>query len=154
MERRLTCGRGVAAGAHAGVVAQPPLVQVGMIQRLRHRDPLVRVQRQHLAQQVDGLVGGGGADGVEGSDAGRLHAAAQHVALGRVARVLQVGERGRPQQVSDQVQLLDGGGGLHTKYTVKLLLKAVERDPAAFLSMQIRIQITDFNDQNLEKMYS
>ena len=58
MERRLTCGGGVAAGAHAGVVAQPALIQVGMIQRLRHRDPLVRVQRQHLAQQVDGLVGG------------------------------------------------------------------------------------------------
>ena len=103
------------AGAHAGVVAQAALVQVGMVQRLRHRDPLVRVQGEHLAEQVHRLVGGRGADGVEGGNAGRLHAAAQHVSLGRVAGVLEVGERGRAQQVRDQIQLLDGGGGLNNK---------------------------------------
>ena len=51
--------------AHAAVVSQSPLVQVGMVQSLAHADPLLRVQAQHLTQQVDGLVGGGGSEGVE-----------------------------------------------------------------------------------------
>ena len=105
----------MAAGAHAGVVAEPPLVQVGMVQRLRHRDPLVRIQSEHLTQQVDGLVGGWGAYGVEGGNAGRFDAAAEHVTLGRVAGVLEVGEGGRAQQVSDQVQLLDRRRGLQQR---------------------------------------
>ena len=40
--------RGEAAGAHARVVAQAALVQVRVVQRLGHRDPLLGVQRQHL----------------------------------------------------------------------------------------------------------
>ena len=42
---------GDAAGAHAGVVAEAALVQVRVVQRLRHRDPLLGVQRQHLKEE-------------------------------------------------------------------------------------------------------
>ena len=56
----------VAAGAHAGVISQPALVQVGVVERLEHPDSLLRVEGEHLAEQVDGLVGGTGAKGVQG----------------------------------------------------------------------------------------
>ena len=56
----------VAAGAHAGVVAKPALVQVGVIERLEHPDSLLGVEGEHLAEQVDGLVGGTGAKCVQG----------------------------------------------------------------------------------------
>ena len=103
---------GDAAGAHAGVVAEAALVQVRVVQRLAHADPLLGVQGQHLAQQVDGLVRGRGAEGVERRDGGRLAAPRQHVSLGGLAGVLHVGEGGCAQQVRDQLQLLDRGGGL------------------------------------------
>lgn len=79
-------GDGVAALAHTGVVAQPALVQVRVGQRVAARDPLGldtnnhtsltrtrtgepprsrkrpapahRVEDQHAAEQVNGLVGG------------------------------------------------------------------------------------------------
>ena len=105
-------GRALAAGTHAAVVSQSALVQVGMVQGLAHTDPLLRVEGQHLAQQVDGLVGGGGPEGVEGGDGGRFAAPGQHVSLGRLTGVLHVGQGGRPQQVGDQLQLLDRRGGL------------------------------------------
>ena len=106
---------GDAAGAHAGVVAEAALVQVRVVQRLAHADPLLGVQGQHLAQQVDGLVRGRGAEGVERRDGGRLAAPRQHVSLGGLAGVLHVGEGGCAQQVRDQLQLLDRGGGLQHK---------------------------------------
>ena len=105
-------GRGHTAGAHAGVVSQPPLVQVGVSQRLAHADPLLRVEAEHLAQQVDGLVSGGTAECVEGGDGGWLAAPGEHVALGSLTGVLHVREGGRAQQVRDQLQLLDWGRGL------------------------------------------
>ena len=104
--------RGHATGAHAAVVAQPALVQVGMGQSLAHTDPLLGVEAEHLAQQVDGLVGGGGPEGVQGGHGGRLAASGEHVALGGLAGVLHVGEGGCAQQVRDQLQLLDRGRGL------------------------------------------
>ena len=102
----------VAASAHAGVVAQPALVQVGVVERLEHPDSLLGVEGEHLAEQVDGLVGGTGAKGVQGGDAGRFASLGEHVALGRLAGVPHVGQGGGAQQVRDQVQLLDRGGGL------------------------------------------
>ena len=105
-------GRALAAGAHTAVVAQSALVQVGMVQSLPHTDPLLRVEGQHLAQEVDGLVGGGGPEGVEGGHGGRFAAPGQHVSLGCLAGVLHVGQGGRPQQVGDQLQLLDRRRGL------------------------------------------
>ena len=114
-------GRGHAAGAHAAVVAQPALVQVGVGQGLAHTDPLLWVEGEHLAQQVDGLVGGGGPEGVERGHGGRLAAPGQHVALGGLAGVLHVGEGGRAQQVSDQLQLLDGGRGLKHEQRISKL---------------------------------
>ena len=83
-----------------------------MVQRLPHTDPLLGVEGQHLAQQVDGFVGGGGPQGVEGRHGGRFAAPGEHVSLGGLAGVLHVGQGGRPQQVGDQLQLLDGRGGL------------------------------------------
>ena len=103
---------GDAAGAHAGVVAEAALVQVRVVQGLAHADPLLGVEGEHLAQKVDGLVGGGGPEGVECGHGGRLAAPGQHVPLGRLAGVLHVGEAGGAQQVGDQLQLLDGGRGL------------------------------------------
>ena len=105
-------GRALAAGAHAAVVAEAALVKVRMVESLPHTDPLLGVQCQHLAQQVDGLVCGGGPEGVEGGDGGRFAAPGQHVSLGRLTGVLHVGQGGRPQQVGDQLQLLDRRGGL------------------------------------------
>ena len=102
----------VAARAHAGVIAEPPLVQVGVVESLQHPDSLLRVEGEHLAEQVDGLVGGAGAQRVERGDAGGLAALGQHVPLGRLAGVPHVGEGGGAQQVGDQVQLLDWGRGL------------------------------------------
>ena len=102
----------VAAGAHAGVVSEPALVQVGVVERLQHPDSLLGVEGEHLAEQVDGLVGGAGAQRVERGDAGGLAALGQHVALRRLAGVPHVGEGGGAQQVGDQVQLLDWGRGL------------------------------------------
>ena len=102
----------VAASAHAGVVAQPALVQVGVVERLEHPDSLLGVEGEHLAEQVDGLVGGTGAKGVQCGDAGRFASLGEHVALGSLAGVPHVGEGGGAQQVRDQVQLLDGGRGL------------------------------------------
>ena len=100
-------GVGVAAPAHAGVVPEPALVQVRVVERLRHGHALVRVQLKQAQQEVHGVVGGAGAEGVEGGGRRRLGAAAQHVALGRVARVAHVGQAGSAQQVGDQLQLLD-----------------------------------------------
>ena len=105
-------GRALAAGAHTAVVPQSPLVQVGMVQSLPHTDPLLRVQGQHLAQQVDGLVGGGGTQGVEGGDGGRFAAPGEHVSLGCLTGVLHVRQGGRPQQVRDELQLLYRRRGL------------------------------------------
>ena len=105
-------GRALAAGTHAAVVSQSALVQVGMVQGLANTDPLLRVEGQHLAEEVDGLVCGGGPQGVEGGDGGRFAAPGQHVSLGRLTGVLHVGQGGRPQQVGDQLQLLDRRGGL------------------------------------------
>ena len=102
----------VAAGAHARVVSEPALVQVGVVESLQHPDSLLRVEGEHLAEQVDGLVGGAGAQRVERGDAGGLAALGQHVPLGRLAGVPHVGEGGGAQQVCDQVQLLDWGRGL------------------------------------------
>ena len=102
----------VAAGAHAGVVSEPALVQVRVVERLQHPDSLLGVKGEHLAEQVDGLVGGTGAKGVEGGHTGRFSSLGEHVALGSLAGVPHVGEGGRAQQVRDQVQLLDRGGGL------------------------------------------
>ena len=100
------------AGTHARVVAQPAFVQVGVVECLKHTNPLLRVQGEHLAQQVDGLMGGGGSEGVEGRHAGRLASLGQHVSLGGLAGVPHVREGGGAQQVGDQVQLLDWRGGL------------------------------------------
>ena len=63
---------GVAARAHAGVVAEPPLVQVGVVERVSHSDTLLRVQGQHLSQQVNGFVGGSAAQCVQGGHRGWL----------------------------------------------------------------------------------
>ena len=114
-------GRGHAAGAHAAVVAKPALVKVGMCQCLAYTDPLLRVQGEHLTQQVDGLVGGGGPESVQGGHCRRLTAPGEHVALGGLAGVLHVGEAGRAQQVSDQLQLLDGGRGLKHEDSISKL---------------------------------
>ncbi len=105
-------GSRVAARAHAAVVAQPALVQVRVAQRLVHADPLVRVQRQHLAHEVDGLVCGPLAQAVQRRDVGVLGALGQHVLLGAVAGVLEVLQGRCTQQVGDQVQLTDRAGGL------------------------------------------
>ena len=61
-------GRALAAGAHTAVVAESALVKVRMVESLPHADPLLGVEGEHLAQEVDGLVGGGGPEGVEGGD--------------------------------------------------------------------------------------
>jgi len=102
-------GGGDAAAAHAGVIAQSTLVQVGMVERLHHSDPLLRIERQHLAEEVDRLVSGGLAEGVQGGDGGRLLAPREHVSLGGLAGELHVGERGGAQEVGDKLELLDGG---------------------------------------------
>ena len=68
---------------------------------------LVWVHGEHLAHEVDCLVGGPLAHRVERGDAGGLDAAAQHVALGCVAGVLEVSQGRGTQQVRDKVQLLD-----------------------------------------------
>ena len=106
----LSCA--LTTGAHTAVVAQSALVKVRMVESLPHTDSLLRVQGQHLAQQVDGLVGGGGPEGVQGSDGGRFASPGEHVSLGCLAGVLHVGQGGRPQQVGDQLQLLYRRRGL------------------------------------------
>ena len=105
-------GGGDATGTHAAVVAKATLVKIRMVQSLANTDPLLGVQGEHLAQKVDGLVGSGGSQRVEGGHGRRLAASGQHVTLGGLAGVLHVGQRGRPQQVRDQLQLLDGRRGL------------------------------------------
>ena len=57
-------------------------------------------------------MGSRGSQRVEGGHGRRLAASGQHVTLGGLAGVLHVGQRGRPQQVRDQLQLLDGRRGL------------------------------------------
>lgn len=50
-------GHRVAALAHARVVAQTALVQVGVGEGVAARDPFGRIKHQHTTQQVHGLVG-------------------------------------------------------------------------------------------------
>ena len=59
-------GCALAAGAHTAVVPEPALVKVRMVESLSHTDPLLGVEGQHLAQEVDGLVCSGGPECVEG----------------------------------------------------------------------------------------
>ena len=83
-----------------------------MVEGLAHTDSLLWVQGQHLAEQVDSFMGGTSSQGVECGHGGRFAASGQHVSLGSFAGVLHVGQGGGAQQVGDQLQLLDGGGGL------------------------------------------
>lgn len=105
-------GDGVAALAHTGVVAQASLVQVRVGQRVAAGDPLGRVEDQHAAQQVNGLVGGAVRQHVEHRQRRRLVGPPQDVGPGPFTGRGQRGQRRRPQQVRDQVQLLDGALGL------------------------------------------
>jgi hypothetical protein len=63
------------------------------------------IKGQHGSQEVHGLVGGVGAEAVEGVDGGRLTRAAQHVATGALCTVPGLVRLRRAQQLRDPVQL-------------------------------------------------
>lgn len=120
--------RRVAALAHAGMVPKAALVHVRVGQRVNHRDSLVlkndrkkelkkdniprnlppthRIKDEHLAEQVNRLVGGVRAERVQGGQRRRLRGAAQHVGSGALAGVSHVLQSGRAEQFRDQFQLL------------------------------------------------
>ena len=103
---------GRAASAHTGVIAQAALVQVGVIEGLRHVDAFLGIQGKHLAQEMHGLVSHGGRERVQVLDAGLLWSPGGDVALGGLARKLHVVRRGRSKEISDELELLDGRLGL------------------------------------------
>ena len=83
-----------------------------MIKGLDHVDPLLGVQGEHLAQEMDGLMSGAGWQCVQVGDGGWLRPSGQDVPFGGLAGELHVVDRRGAEQVSNELQLLDGWLGL------------------------------------------
>ena len=97
----------MAATTHARMVSKPALIQIRVIESLCNSNSLVRVQSQHLAEQVDRLVSNGRWKCVEGWQWWRLLTSGQHVAFGSLASELHVWQWRRAEEICDQLQLLN-----------------------------------------------
>ena len=78
-----------------------------------------RLLLTYLTEEVNGLVRGRRAERVECAQVVGLGSALQHVPPRSVAGELHVGGRGRAQQVSDELELLDGTRGLQVEMCPK-----------------------------------
>lgn len=100
-----------------------------MVEGVDHADPLVGVQGEHLAQEVDGLVGHAGGQGVQVGDRGRLGASREDVSFGGLAGELHVVDAGGAKEIGDEFQLLDGALGLEQNASAQKLAKDAAHAP-------------------------
>jgi hypothetical protein len=78
-----------------------------VVEGLNDVNPLLRVEREHLAQEVDGLVSGAWRQRVQTGDRGRLEAPTEDVSFSSVASELHFVHGGRAQEISDKFKLLN-----------------------------------------------
>ena len=67
------------------MVSESALVEIGVIERFRDVDSLLRIQGQHLTQEVDSLVRHGRRQRVQVLQGGLFRTSRGHVALGGLA---------------------------------------------------------------------
>ena len=97
------------------------LAEVGVLQGLRHRDPLVGVEGQHLLQQVEGLGVGLGVDSCEGDlwSEGERGEVAARLVIEDGCEVLLCGGAQHAHDVVELVQVVlageDGAVGEHLR---------------------------------------
>lgn len=95
----------LAATAHTRVETQSALVQIGMGQSVDDIDSLLRIENEHLAEEVDGLVRRLRRQRIQSGQCGRLSRAANHVFTGGLAGARHVLHVWRAQQIRNELQL-------------------------------------------------
>lgn len=115
--------------AHTGVETESTFIQIRMRQSVNNVDPFFRIEDQHLAKEMDGLMCGLWRQSVQSGQWRRFSRTTDHVFTGSFACAWHIFHVGCAQEVCDQFQLLDGCLSLEKDPATKKFAKDAANRP-------------------------